>query len=179
MLCCVIAADYGIELLGRLKGMRARPVIAGIACVMCFATGLLAVARECVGDYELFSAGDARAAAYVEENTDQDALFITGDQHNNFVSSLAGRRVVCGPDLWLYWHGYDQETGVRHGEIRLFYEDPENNLDILEKYGVDYILVSEHERYNYDVMEDELARLFPVLYDRDGIAVYDARGRKG
>ena len=94
-------------------------------------------------------------------------------------ASLAGRRVVCGPDLWLYWHGYDQETGVRHGEIRLFYEDPENNLDILEKYGVDYILVSEHERYNYDVMEDELARLFPVLYDRDGIAVYDARGRKG
>ena len=179
MLCCVIAADYGIELLDRLKGMRARPVIAVMACVACFATGVLAVGRECVGDYELFSAGDARAAAYVEENTDQDALFITGDQHNNFVSSLAGRRVVCGPDLWLYWHGYDQETGVRHGEIRLFYEDPENNLDILEKYGVDYILVSEHERYNYDVMEDELARLFPVLYDRDGIAVYDARGRKG
>ncbi|MBQ9264798.1 MAG: hypothetical protein IJ189_11420 [Clostridia bacterium] len=179
MVCCVIAADYGLELLNKLKGMRAKPVIAVMAAVCCFFTGALAVAREVVSDYEAFSKADVEAAAVVEEMTAQDDVFLTGDQHLNFVSSLAGRRIVCGPDLWLYWHGFNEITAQRHWDVRRFYEDPEHNADVLAAYGVDYILVSAHERYNYDVDTAALEEKYSLLYDRDGIQIYSAGGAAG
>lgn len=174
MICAVIAADYGFELLGRLKGLRARQALAALAAVCFFFTGILAVAREIKSDYRMFSGADVQAAARVEAETEQDALFLTGDQHINFVSSLAGRRVVCGPDLWLYWHGLGSVTWERHWDVRRFYEDPENNADVLEKYGVDYILVSSHERSDYSVNEAALDAGYQLLYNENGIKIYSA-----
>ncbi len=174
MICAVIAADYGLELLGRLRGLRARPAIAVLAAACCFFTGTLAVAREIVSDYEMFSRADVEAARAVEEMAGEEAVFLTGDQHINFVSSLAGRKIVCGPDLWLYYHGFGSVIGERHRDVQRFYEDPENSRDVLDKYGVDYILLSSHELYNYDVDTEALNAGYPLLYDRDGIKIYDA-----
>ena len=175
MLCAVIAADYGLELLDKLKGGRARPVLAVVCAVACFATGALAIAREWKSDYQMFSKEDVEAAEFVENNTAQHAVFLTGDQHINFVSSLAGRSIVCGPDLWLTFHGYNNSQ--RHADVRAFYADPAGNLDILEKYHVDYILVTGNERYNMTVNESALDSLFPVIYEsrNGGIVIYDAR----
>ncbi len=175
MLCAVIAADYGMELLDKLKGLRARPVIAVLCCVLCFSTGVLAVAREANSDYEIFSEWDVAAADYVENSTDQHAVFMTGAQHRNFVSSLAGRRIVCGPDLWLSFHGYN--NAERHADVRAFYADPQGNLDLLEKYQVDYILVSDWERADMTVNERALRSLFPVVYESEygSSVIFEAR----
>ncbi len=178
MLCAVLAADYGLELLGRLKGLRARPVVAVLCAVLCFSTGVLAVAREWKSDYEMFSKEAVEAAAYVEENAEQHAMFLTdSDWHINLVSSLTGRNIVCGPDTWLYYHGYRNDE--RKNDIRRFYSDPENNRDVLEKYGVDYILVSNNERSRYAVDQDALDRLFQTVYESEygGIVIYAVGGR--
>ena len=177
MLCAVIAADYGLELLGRLTGLRAKKVLAALCAVVCFSTGFLAVAREWKSDYEMFSKEAVEAAAFVEENTDQHAMFLTdSDWHINFVSSLTGRNIVCGPDTWLYYHGFRNDA--RKNDIRRFYEAPENNQDVLEKYGVDYILVSNNERSRYAIDQAALDRLFRVIYESDyrGIVIYSVRG---
>ena len=177
MLCAVLAADYGLELLRKLNGMRAKPVVAVLSCILFFSTGVLAVAREWKSDYEMFSKDTVEAAAFVEENTDQHAMFLTDcDWHINFVSSLTGRNIVCGPDTWLYYHGY--RTDERKNDIRRFYTEPENNLDVLEKYSVDYILVSNNERARYEIDDDALRRLFPVIYEGDygGIVIYSVKG---
>ncbi|MBR3742135.1 MAG: hypothetical protein IKN04_17055 [Clostridia bacterium] len=178
MLCAVIAADYGLELLGKLKGMRARPVIAVLCAVLCFSTGVLAVVREAKSDYEIFSKWDVAAAEYVEKNTDQHAVFMTGDQHRNFVSSLAGRRIVCGPDLWLSFHGYNNSE--RHADVRSFYADPMGNLDILEKYQVDYILVSDWEKAGMTVNEQALRTLFPAVYESENsrTVIFEAKAQE-
>ena len=177
MLCAVLAADYGFELLAKLNGMRAKPVVAVLSCILFFSTGVLAVAREWKSDYEMFSKDAVEAAAFVEENTDQHAMFLTDcDWHINFVSSLTGRNIVCGPDTWLYYHGY--RTDERKNDIRRFYTAPENNLDVLDKYGVDYILVSNNERARYEIDYDALGQLFPVVYEGDygGIVIYSVKG---
>ncbi len=178
MLCAVIAADYGFELLDRLKGLRARPVIAVLCAVLCFSTGALAVAREWNSDYEIFSKNDVEAAAFVEENTDQHAMFMTGDQHRNFVSSLAGRRVVCGPDLWLAFHGYNNSQ--RHADVKAFYADPLGNLEILKKYQVDYILCGDWERGGMTVNLRSMRLLFPVIYESEdhNIVIFEAKVRE-
>ena len=166
MLCAVLAADYGLELLGRLKGLRARPVVAALAAVCLFATGILAVGREMKSDYQMFSAREVQAAEWLEKKTDEDALVMTGTQHINFVPSLAGRRIVCGPDTWLYYHGYN--TGERQADIRAFYADPQGNGAVIEKYGVDYVLLSSWEWGQMTVNKAALDALYERCYESEG-----------
>ena len=174
MLCAVIAADYGLELLKRFKGLRARPVIA-VLCVVClFASGTLSIVRETVSDYQMFSREETEAAVFVEEHTEPDDVFLTGTQHINFVSSLAGRRIVCGPDTWLYYHGFN--TTERNMDIERFYADPLGNMDVLEKYGVRYILLSGSETYNYTVDRTALEEGFDCVYENGGIRLYAVPG---
>ena len=149
LLCCMIVADWCRLLWHRLRGLRARPAIAALAAVTFFLSAGLTLWREVVSEYQAFSAGAVEIGEYVRDNTEEDATFLTGVHHLNPVASIAGRDIVCGPDLWLYYHGLD--TTERKSDIRAFYADPENNLDVLEKYGVDYILVSSYERSDYDI----------------------------
>lgn len=165
MLCAVLAADYGLELLGKLKGMRCRPVIAVLCCICFFFTGALAVVTEMQTDWELFNSRDVAAAEFVEKNTEEEDVFLTGTQHINFVASLAGRRIVCGTDSWLYYHGYD--TTERKADIRAFYADPAGNENVLEKYGVDYIVVSNWERGEMTVNTAALDEMYDRVFESE------------
>ena len=72
---------------------------------------------------------------------------------------------MCGPGLWLYWHGYD--LSGRENDIRLFYADPENNQEILTKYNVDYILVGDYERASLQIDENALDTLYPLVFESE------------
>ena len=167
LLCCMIVADWCRRIWHRLKGLRARPVIAGIAAVTFFLSAGLTLWREAVSEYQAFSAGAVELGEYARDNTEEDAAFMTGVHHLNPVASIAGRDIVCGPDLWLYYHGLN--TAERQRDISAFYHDPENNAHILEKYGVDYILVSSYERNDYAVDWDGLAMIAEEVFsNREG-----------
>ena len=84
-------------------------------------------------------------------------------EHLNPVSALSGRRIICGPDLWLYYHGFD--LSGRKAEIRAFYEAPEEHMATLRAYGARYILLGPGERRSMQVDEDALERLFPLIYE--------------
>ena len=161
-LCAMLAADYAADLFDRMKGLRSRYLLAFMTAVCCFATGTLSIARECISDYEMYSREAVETAAYVEENTPEHSMFMTWTQHINPVSGLAGRSIVCGPGLWLYWHGYD--LSERESDIRAFYSDPDGRRDILDKYGVDYILVGDYERSSIYIDEEVMENLYPLLY---------------
>jgi len=175
-LCAVLAADYALALFDRLRGLRSRYVLAGMLAVCCFATGTLSIARECVSDYEMYSRDAVETAAFAEAHTPQHSTFLTWTEHINPVSGLAGRNIVCGPGLWLYWHGYAQELAQREREIRSFYEAPAAHAEILEKYGVAYILVGDYERSGVKVDETGLAALCPLVFESSGgsMRVYQA-----
>jgi len=167
LLCCMIVADWCRMLWHKLKGLRARPVIAVLAAVTFFLSASLTLWRECVSEYMAFSAGAVEVGEYARDNTEEDATFLTGVHHLNPIASIAGRDIVCGPDLWLYYHGLD--TNQRKWDISLFYADPENNTHILEKYGVDYILVSSYERSDYDIDREGLLLVAEEVFsNREG-----------
>ena len=175
MLCALIAADWGMEVYEKLKGLRGRVFIGAAACILFFASGTLSVAREAVSDYQIFSAQDVETAEYIEDHTDEHAVFISWTEHINPVSALAGRTVVCGPDLWLYYHGFS--TWERHADITAFYSDPGGRRDILEKYGVDYIFVGSYERAQFGSLSD-MDACYPLLFvSRNGeIRIYGTDG---
>jgi len=158
-------SEYALMLYKKLKGVGARRLIAALCCFVMFVSGGLALIREAKSDYSMFSAADCETAAWVEENTEQDALFVTDTNHLNPVSALAGRRIVCGPSLWLYWHGFD--IAKRESDLRLFYENPELGKDIPKKYGASYILLSPDELYRYSVDEQALFDRYEIAFESE------------
>jgi len=170
LLCAMIAADWCRALWGRLKGMRARPFIAVLAAVTIFLSAGLTLWRECVSNYQLFSAGAVQTGEFVRDETEEDAVFLTGVHHLNPVASIGGRRIVCGPDLWLYYHGLD--TNARKADIARFYADPEGNQDVIDLYGVDYIVVSSYERSDYRPDTVALDALYTRVYQNSEATIW-------
>ena len=168
LLCLPMAADYAMEIFERLRGLGGRRLIAAGFLATCFLSSGLTIARECVSDYHAYSAVDVETAEYIRENTPEHSVWLTGNQHLNPVSSLAGRTILCSSDLYLYYHGFN--TGARRAEIAAFYENPAQNLDLLSKYQVEYIYVSPYERSDsqYALNEDALESLFPLVFETRG-----------
>ena len=166
LLCCMIVANWCKAMWARLEGLRARPVIAVAAAVVTFLSAGLTLWRECVSDYEAFSSQAVEVGEYVRENTEEHSVFLTGNRHHlNPVMVIAGRTVVCGPDVWLYWHGFD--TSLRNAEVNAFFYDPETYMYLLDKYNVDYIYVSIYDKWYHIIDDDALNRLFTVVFEND------------
>ena len=168
---CMIVADWFSTVWRKLKGMRGRGALAALTAAVIFLSAGLTIWRECVSDYTAFSAGQVEAGTFARDETPRDAVYLTGpENHLNPVMSIAGKTVVCGPNLWLYWHGIN--TSQRQADIRAFYADPERRSDILLKYGVTYIYVSSYERNHYDLDELALRRNYPVVFENAAVTVY-------
>ena len=141
-----------------------------IAAAVTFMSAGLTIWRECVSDYTAFSRDAVEAGEFARDKTEADAVFLTGTQHLNPVLSIGGKTIVCGPDLWLYWHGFD--TSERREDLRLFYEDPEGHPEIPQKYNVDYILVSSYERSSYQVDTEGLDRCYRKVFENGEATIW-------
>lgn len=162
---------YLVELWNRLKGVRGRALIAAAFLFSATISGALSIGREIVSDYQLFSRNEAEAARYIDENTPADALFLTGQQHNNAVAVLAGRDIVCGPSNFLYTHGLDYAT--QQADARLMLEQPSEYAALLDAYEVDYVYISNSERANYDVDEDWYAENAALMQSVGDVNIYE------
>ena len=170
LLCCLIIADWCSRLWKRLEGMHGRRFLAILAAIVTFLSAGLTIWRECVSDYVAFSADAVEAGQYAKDNTSPDAVFITGTQHLNPVIAIAGREIVCGPNLWLYWHGFDIRE--REEELMAFYEDPQAHPEIPAKYGAEYVYVSSYERSSYDVDLEGLEQISLKVFENGEAAIY-------
>ena len=174
LLCCLIVADWCSRLWKKLEGLGGRKVLAAAAAVVTFLSAGLTIWRECVSDYVAFGSQAVEAGEYIRDHTEKDAVVITGTQHLNPVFAIAGRSVPCGPDLWLYWHGFN--TAERQEDLALFYEYPEGHPEIPAKYGAAYVYVSSYERNAYAVDEAGLERIGIKVFDNGEAALYRLRG---
>lgn len=167
-LCLPVVGDTLVEF---YRTMKPHPYAKPLAMLFVFISlwsGFLSLAREVQSNYRQFDSAQIAAAKYIEKNLPEDSLFVTGTQHINPVSALAGRKIVCGPDLWLYFHGID--TRSRKADLQAFYED--KNPKIFQKYNAQYIFLSDYERNDYEVDEDWLDAHFPLLFTQDDIKIY-------
>ncbi len=167
---CLIAADYGVELYGKLKEIGGANWLAGGFLFFSLLSGILTLGREAVSEYQLYHASYLNMAVFIEEHTPADAVILTQTRHNNEIASLTGRNIVCGADAFLYYHGID--TTERKAELQRMYEAPAANLDLYEKYNVSYVAVTSWEHGSYAVDETAMAELFELIYDQDGSRLY-------
>ena len=158
--------------------LRGTQVLAGMVCVALFLSAGLTIAQEFHGKHEIFTADEIAVAEYAREHTDAEALFLTADQHNNPLSTLAGRTIYCGTPVYLYFHGIDYAD--RAEEVRALYEEPGTLAERQEEF--DYVLWSRWERDAYPEAEALLAE-YPVCFQQGEVTLYavsdQARARAG
>ena len=171
MFAAILAADYGSVIMQRLAGLRGRYVLCALFLFVSVFSGALSIAREVVSGYQLFSRTAVEAGAWIEENTDRDAVFMTGQQHINPVCSLAGRQIICGSDLYVFFHGLDYRAHA--GACQAFYEHPDLNAHVLERYEVDYIYVSDYERAEFEVDLTYIDEHYDLVYQNPDVRIYE------
>ena len=176
MFAMILAADYGSMIMRRLAGLPGRALLCGLFLWASVFSGALSLGREAVSGYQLFSANAVAAGEWIRENTDHDDVFLTGQQHINPVCSLAGRQIVCGSDLYVFFHGLDY--GKQSEDCKRFYENPRENADVLADYDVRYIYVSDYERAEFDVDLDALDEAYALVYENDDVRIYDTGWRE-
>ena len=170
MFAVIVAVDYGSIIMRRLAGLRGRALLCALFLGVSVFSGALSIARETVSGYQLFSANAVKAGAWIDQNTDRDAVFLTGQQHINPVCTLAGRQIICGSDLYVFFHGLNYSEQAQ--DCRRFYENPAANANVIDQYGVDYIFVSDYERSDFKVSFDALDALYDLVYENPDIRIY-------
>ncbi len=169
MLLCVAGTDFAVEWYKNHK----KPLsvlVAGGFVVLCTVSAMLTLGREYVSDYVLYSADHMALAEYVENNTDKSDVFLTNTRHNNEIAALTGRSIVCGSDVFLYYHGID--TGERKADVAKMYQRPVENSHLYEKYSVDYVVISSWERNDYRPDEAVFGRMFEKVFEQGGVTLY-------
>lgn len=83
---------------------------------------------------------------------------------------MTGRSIVCGPDLYLYYHGID--THQRHEDIAAMLEAPAQNETLFKQYGVEYVYIGSSERGNFACDTDWFHQNGALVYQQNGISIY-------
>lgn len=170
MVVDVLVSAWLWELLEKVRPQALGTGLAAAVLALGTVSGLMTMLREAVSEYQLLSADQAAAAAFIEENTDPQGLFLTGITHNNAVSILTGRDILCGTDTFLYYHGIDY--GERMARVPEMYRGGEVFERYAEQYGVDYVYIGQAERSQYQVDEAYFQDNYPCIYSAGGINIF-------
>lgn len=170
MIMMPITAVYLMKIWNQLKGIKGRTLLAVLFIGACTISGALSIGREVVSDYELYSKYEVAAANYIDANLPEDAVILTADQHKNAVSTLAGRKIVCGTGSFLYFHGVDY--GRQREDERLMLEQPEAFADLFDEYDISYVYISNSERTTFDVNEQWFNDHCELLFATGDVFIY-------
>lgn len=169
---CCISADYGYELYQRIKTINGMRLLSFVFLFLSCISAILSLMREVVSDYRIYSNDQIDVAMYIEENTPARATFLTSERHLNEAAVLTGRNIVSGAWIYLGPHGiYDD---ARAQDVRAMFESPGISLELFQKYSVDYVIISSYERNDYQIDETLFDTLFPCVYEKGDIKVYQA-----
>ncbi len=169
---CCISADYGYELYQRIKTINGMRLLSFVFLFLSCISAILSLMREVVSDYRIYSNDQIDVAMYIEENTPARATFLTSERHLNEAAVLTGRNIVSGAWIYLGPHGiYDD---ARAQDVRAMFESPKTSLELFQKYSVDYVIISSYERNDYQIDETLFDTLFPCVYEKGDIKVYQA-----
>ena len=174
MLTDILVCDWLCGVLAELRLPLLRRAVAALLVFLGVFSGVLSLGRETVSEYRLLSGEQHAAAEYIIENTEPDSLFLTAAVHTNAVSVLTGRSILCGPGLYLFFHGVNYQQ--REAQLPALYQGGEAFVEAAEDYGIDYVYVSEYERGRYEVNEAWFAAQYPLVYDAGGIRIYRVNG---
>jgi len=148
--------------------------IAAAACFLILVfSGALDVLRTVSGavSYKVFDADAVTIANRIKGTTKPDALFLNAPTYNTAVV-LSGRRSLMRYPGHLSSHGIDYKQ--RESDVAQMYRGGPAAAALLEKYGIDYVLISPIERSSLSPNEAFFAT-FPLAAESGQYKIYKVR----
>lgn len=170
MVMMPLVAQYVMKVFDRLKDLRGTRALLAVFIGVSVLSGTLSIGREWISNYQLFSTAEVEAAEFIKNETSQDAVFVTADNHNNVPAALAGRKLVCGTPLYLFFHGVDYADQA--AAVQQILEFPEDSQELMLRYGVDYIYLSAYEYGDYMVDEEYIRAHWPVAFENSAVTIF-------
>ena len=170
MLTDILVCDWICGLLRRIRPRAVRAALAGLLVFLGMFSGVLSLLREAVSEYQLLSQEQVDAADFIVENTEPDAVFLTASDHRNAVAVLTGRNIVCGPGLYLYYHGVNYQE--RENQLPLLYAGGDGFAPQAEELDIDYVYIGATEYASYAVDYDFFRQNYPLIYEAEGISIF-------
>ncbi len=168
---CAVVVNFVVDMALRIRRRGAVVAVVSVFVFVGTISGILTIGREFVSEYVVFEKSQLDYVEFIENNTEADAVILTNTRHNNAVAAISGRNIVCGSDIYLFFHGLDyfeQQT-----DVEKIYSDPENSEDLLEEYQIDFIIISDYERNSYTVDEEAFDDLYETVYNNESIKIYE------
>jgi hypothetical protein len=157
-----------------LSGLNGIVLAGALAIILCL-SGTLDVARALdlqASSFVFTDPGGLKVAAWVRENTPTDAVFLTATDHNEHVTSMTGRKVVCGYTGWLFTYGLD-DYFVRQRDDYLMLSGQPGSDQLVRQYHVDYVVIGPLERNGDANASDAYWSLHGrQVYSADGYNIY-------
>ena len=168
LLGCILVGNFLVEIFKLFRKKSVRVLLCSAALFIGTFGSVLTLGREAVSQYQHFNADAIATGAYVDENTDPSARFLTGMQLTNPIFSLAGRPIMCAASTWVYYHGLDY--AVQEAAIRQMYESPSEEL--LASWDISYAMISNSERSDYAVNEDWFMQHCTLVFEQGDYRIY-------
>lgn len=144
------------------------------AAVICFfvliASGSLDVWRTVSGqiNYKVFDKDAVEVAEQIKRRTGQKAMFLNAPTYNTAIV-LTGRRSLMRYPGHLASHGINY--GERESDVKRMYQGGDMAVQLMDKYGIDYVLVSPEER-NLAPVNDQFFSRYLVAAESGQYRVY-------
>ncbi len=120
-------------------------------------------------------------ADQVRVGTAPDALFATSQRANAPILMLAGRSTFVGNGAQLAAHGYD--LGPYEQDLRAIMALGDDMPELIERYGIDYVVIGFAEQDDFDVDEAGYLARYPVAFSSERYRIFavspDAQRRLG
>jgi hypothetical protein len=149
--------------------------LAIVIIVGCVASGSLEVVRETQYPVTVFNPVHLKAAAFIRQHTSPKAVFLTAPIFNNTPAVLAGRPIVNSYPLFAWSHGLSKAQNPSLVDARKIYRNDWNAKALIAKYRIDYLFLGPEEQQAYQPDRRQLATVYPVVYARNGVTIYQAR----
>jgi len=146
-------------------------IIAIVVIFLAALSGVLAIVAESQTSWKLFDNVGIELGSWVKENTEKDSIFLIAPQHNSFVPTLGGRKILMGFEGWIWSRGIF-DYGKRVEDIKNIYLGGQESIRLLGKYGVDYIAIGPIERATFNLNETFFDDTFRIVKEYNGYKIY-------
>jgi hypothetical protein len=118
----------------------------------------------------MYTAEALGLAEWARRHTAAGSVWLTGDQHNHWLTNLTGRQSVMAYRGWLWSQGYHYQETERDVARMLATADEA----LLARYGIDYVVIGPDERSSWHATERAFER-YPVAARSGSYTVFRIR----
>jgi hypothetical protein len=167
---CLYMAWYLVDIAQHRLYLR---LLAILAVVMTCAVGALSITREASLSWQFSSPLERQAAAELQSRIPPESIVLTSDQHNHFVPTLLGRRILLGYRGWLWTYGITF-TAVET-DVKAMLSGSPTAAALLKQYNVGFVAITPSELREFNANPTYFDQHATLIWQQGTIRVYDVR----